>query len=297
MSTMYTRLTIPLAVIGFFLSTPAEADSFFFSTGNPDGLIGTASRPASAGKVEIELADDFVLTGETAITSATFTGLLPIGAPLSDVKDVAVEIYRVFPNDSDTVRTPNVTTRVNSPSDVELADRDSASGGLTFTPGVIQSSFTANKSVLNGINPLNPDPPGEFTGGELAVTGQEVEFSVLFATPFVLPADHYFFVPQVELTNGDFFWLSAPRPIVPPGTPFPPGFTDLQSWIRNGPLDPDWLRIGTDITHQVPFNAAFTLSGSAVPEPSTWAMMILGFAGLGFAGYRRARRSRAAFAA
>jgi hypothetical protein len=28
---------------------------------------------------------------------------------------------------------------------------------------------------------------------------------------------------------------------------------------------------------------------SAVPEPSTWAMMLLGFAGLGFAGYRRTR--------
>ena len=97
MSTMYTRLAIPLAVIGFFLSTPAEADSVFFSTGDPTDLIGTASRPASAGKVEIESADDFVLTGETAITSATFTGLLPIGAPLGDVKEVMVEIYRVFP--------------------------------------------------------------------------------------------------------------------------------------------------------------------------------------------------------
>ena len=28
---------------------------------------------------------------------------------------------------------------------------------------------------------------------------------------------------------------------------------------------------------------------SAVPEPSTWAMMLLGFAGLGFAGYRKAK--------
>ena len=36
---------------------------------------------------------------------------------------------------------------------------------------------------------------------------------------------------------------------------------------------------------------------AAVPEPSTWAMMLLGFAGLGYAGYRRARLSRAAFAA
>jgi PEP-CTERM motif len=31
------------------------------------------------------------------------------------------------------------------------------------------------------------------------------------------------------------------------------------------------------------------LSVTAVPEPSTWAMTLLGFAGLSFAGYRRAR--------
>ncbi len=30
------------------------------------------------------------------------------------------------------------------------------------------------------------------------------------------------------------------------------------------------------------------------PEPSTWAMMLLGFAGLGFAGYRNAQRDRIA---
>ena len=29
---------------------------------------------------------------------------------------------------------------------------------------------------------------------------------------------------------------------------------------------------------------------SPVPEPSTWAMMLLGFAGLGFAGYRRRQK-------
>jgi hypothetical protein len=31
----------------------------------------------------------------------------------------------------------------------------------------------------------------------------------------------------------------------------------------------------------------FTLQTSAVPEPSTWAMMILGFVGVGFMAYRR----------
>ena len=32
----------------------------------------------------------------------------------------------------------------------------------------------------------------------------------------------------------------------------------------------------------------------SIPEPSTWAMMLLGFVGLSYAGYRRATTTRAA---
>ena len=77
---------------------------FFFSTGDPDGRMATATRPDAGGVFEIELADDFVLTHSTSITSATFTGLLP--ASFATVGEVVVEIYRVFPKDSDTTRTP-----------------------------------------------------------------------------------------------------------------------------------------------------------------------------------------------
>ena len=183
----------------------------------------------------------------------------------------------------------NVPSRVNSPSDVAFNSRVS-NGGLTFTPGVISDSFTAGNSVQPGGIHASPL---QTTGGNGGVTGEEVEFNVVFTTPFLLPADHYFFVPQVELSNGAFLWLSAPRPIVPPGTSFPPGFTDLQSWTRDAALDPDWLRVGQDIVGGAPFptfNAAFSLTGDVVPEPSTWAMMLLGFAGLGFAAYLRAGR-------
>lgn len=39
-------------------------------------------------------------------------------------------------------------------------------------------------------------------------------------------------------------------------------------------------------------NQNFTLViGTVVPEPSTWAMMLLGFAGLGFVGYQSRRRT------
>jgi hypothetical protein len=37
---------------------------------------------------------------------------------------------------------------------------------------------------------------------------------------------------------------------------------------------------------------SFDFSIFVVPEPSTWAMMLLGFAGLGFVGYRRTPRAK-----
>ena len=42
-------------------------------------------------------------------------------------------------------------------------------------------------------------------------------------------------------------------------------------------------------------NEYFGISDSTVPEMGTWAMMIVGFLGLSFAGYRRAKTSKAAF--
>jgi hypothetical protein len=246
----------------------SRAATFSFSTGNPDGKMAMASRPDFPGKPEIEAADDFVLTDQAAITHATFTGVLPESAA---VNGLVVEIYRVFPLDSNALRTPAVPTRMNSPSDVAFQSRSSSDAGqLRFSHPVIASSFTAANSVLNGIHPS----PSQTTNGEGPVTGREERFSVTLLNPIVLPAGHYFFVPQVQLsgTSPQFFWLSAPRPIVAPGTPFPPGQNDLQAWIRNSALDPDWLRVGTDIVGGATpptFNAAFTLDNAPLPFGST----------------------------
>jgi hypothetical protein len=245
-------------VLGLSIAASSRGLTFTFSTGAPNGLIGTASRP-EAGPIEIESADDFILVSQTTIDHATFTGLLPSGAPLTNVTVVAVEIYRVFPLDSTSPPSGHVPTRVNSPSDVAFDSRDSAVPNLTFVSSILNANFTVANSVVNGIHPI----PNQTTGGEGPVTGEEVLFDVTFTTPFTLPAGHYFFIPQVALSSGNFLWLSAPKPIVSPGTPFSP---DLQSWIRNAALDPDWLRIGTDIvggTTPPTFNGAFSLSGTA----------------------------------
>lgn len=149
--------------------------------------------------------------------------------------------------------------------------------------------FSASNSVLNGIHPS----PGQTTGGEGPVSGSEVQLTVTFNTPFDLPADHYFFIPQVLLNNGsNFFWLSSPKPIGADGTPFSP---DLQAWIRNANLDPDWLRIGTDIiggTTPPTFNMSFSLNGTVVPEPAAGSL-VAGMAAL-LMCRRRRRPSQAA---
>ena len=278
----YALLSLTLAA--GLTAAPAGAATFFFSTGNTDGKLAALSRPAGAG-LETETADDFVLTAATKLTSASFTGLVTGANAPGLVSGVTIEIYRVFPEDSDVGRTngpptfdtPQVPTRVNSPSDVAFTSADSGGGGLTFSTSGLSGSFTALNSVTNGIHPK----PGQTTGGDGAVSGVEDLFTVDFTTPIVLGPGHYFFVPQVEVSGGDFLWLSAPRPIVAPGTAFPSGFNDLQAWIRNEDLAPDWLRIGSDITAQGPFNMTFSLTGAAVPEPGAWTLLIAGFAGAG----------------
>jgi hypothetical protein len=268
-------------LLGLLSAVPASADPFSFNTGAVTNLMATASRPSTGAPFEIESADDFALTSNTKITSATFTGLVTGTTPT--IGDVVVEIYEVFPNLSNTARTSGpptfsttqVPTRVNSPSDVELDDRSISGGDLTLTTRTLSASFTALNSVQpGGIHPS----PNQTTGGSGPVTGQEVEFDVTFTTPFDLPADpgHFFFVPQVEVTGGEFLWLSGTRPLVP--SPFPSGVTDLQEWTRDSMLEPDWLRVGSDIVGPTPataptFNSAFSLTGVTVPEPSSLALL------------------------
>ena len=185
---------------GLLTALPAAADPLSFSTGNVTNFIATASRPQSAGKFEIESADDFDLTSPTPsgvrnihwFDQTATLGVTPTTG------EVVVEIYRVFPALSDvnrtsgplTFSTSQVPTRVNSPSDVEHDGRATSSGDLTFTTKVPGNTFTALNSVQpNGIHPT----PNQTTSGNGPVTGQEVEFYVNFSKSFDFSPDHYFF--------------------------------------------------------------------------------------------------------
>ena len=246
---------------GIWVAMPAWAATFSFTTGNPDGLMGAASRRASPGKLETETADDFTLDQTTVIRRATIVGLVPSGTRPQDIKEVEVEVYHVFPLDSAMPPSGKVPSRANSPSDVEIgtATRAGNSGTLTFSTSVLNSNFGVGNTVVNNLK-VTTAPPG----GEGSTAGEQVEIAITFTSPIILPAGHYFFRPEVLLTSGDFLYLSAPKVIPAP--------KDLQAWIRNSNLAPDWLRIGTDIVGGAPaptFNMTFSLAGETVPEAGT----------------------------
>jgi len=262
---MKHKRVVGLGLLSLMLASGSVlAQTVIYNNDFADGKVGSTSGISNG--LGTETADDFSLGTTSRITSGSFTGLIPQGATISSV---GIEIYRVFPLDSTNPPSPIVVpTRNNSPSDNAFAERT-----VSFTTSLLSNNVGTANSVVNNISP-------GLTGGEGGRNGREVRLD--FTVPnLILPADHYFFVPQVELSNGTFLWLSAPKPA---GGEF--GSTaispDLQAWVRNQNLEPNWLRIGTDIiganAGAQQYNMAFRLVGETVvvPEPTPIAMLIAG---------------------
>jgi hypothetical protein len=71
-------------------------------------------------------------------------------------------------------------------------------------------------------------------------------------------------------------------------------YSTLTFTATSGSETLSFLAIGTGGAPLPPFALLDGVSLTAVPEPSTWAMMLLGFAGLGYAAMRRQRGAIAA---
>jgi PEP-CTERM motif len=103
--------------------------------------------------------------------------------------------------------------------------------------------------------------------------------SWLPATQTVDPGATGYFVQQGILSN----------PITIPGNP-PPALTDLfnASAVPQGTVIVAFLETSPN-TFVSTAQSGGLFVGSSVPEPTTWAMMLLGFVGLGFV-FRQSRR-------
>src|SRR5712692_7110447 len=115
MTRRFDHRVMPLSIcLMAMLAAPAFGDTIYNNL-TPNNQIAVATRPDSPGTFEIEAGDDFFLGSQTIINKASFVGLIvPSPGLTPSISEVVAEMYRVFPKDSDTVRTPNVPTRVNS---------------------------------------------------------------------------------------------------------------------------------------------------------------------------------------
>ena len=95
---------------------------------------------------------------------------------------------------------------------------------------------------------------------------------------------------DVVLLGGIRFLAARDTGPVPPVT-ITLKFVDAVGGLSPNPID------GFDIGNSINLTTTAVTGDTVplpVPEPSTWAMMLAGFAGLGYAGYRRGREPRAA---
>ena len=72
------------------------------------------------------------------------------------------------------------------------------------------------------------------------------------------------------------------------------GYSVVDNFVYDSAINATILSVSTGKFDGTNPSLGFNLVGSAVPEPSTWAMMLLGFAGLGYAGYRKTKNVAAA---
>jgi hypothetical protein len=79
------------------------------------------------------------------------------------------------------------------------------------------------------------------------------------------------------------------------------GVSDGYNWtVRDFAPSETSIRLYNDVPgywRRFDYDRAFTLTGTAVPEPQTWSLMLLGFLGVGWAARRRLAPAEAGAAA
>jgi PEP-CTERM motif len=163
------------------------------------------------------------------------------------------------------------------------------SGTFTDTNIGIDNAAVTSLVAINHATPLDVPPnllaPDDFSH---------------FAVATGLPAESRGFI-----TYDNLFWPGNAPPTASAypgdgsvldiyGLMFSIGADTVVDLYSNGVgFAPPGLEFGAVIAnHDTALDSVSNIALST-PEPSTWAMMVLGFAGLGFAGYRKARKPAA----
>lgn len=184
---------------------------------------------------------------------------------------------------------------------------------VALAPGLANASVLINITQSGG----NVDVTAS---GSLDLTGATFEFNIPYSTG-IIPGGSNWYVALGTTAGMDWYQLTGvDLPYGTSGNYFTSGLTSGDSfsiWGESGgaPLVgvPTGYTSGTAISADmtltgqtiagmtlIPGTYTFSLpndtvilniAGSSVPEPSTWVMMLNGIAAVGFAGYRRSKKS------
>jgi hypothetical protein len=171
----------------------------------------------------------------------------------------------------------------NDPSYQKLNFTGDNNANFPFGPTFFSATFTAPSTTIDLGNFSIQDPNGRATD----YTGESFDLQVNFSNSLNANPDAPTFAATLDgtLTNrgGNLVidFGSTPTAIVVGGVTYDLLINDVTLTTTGGFFG---SYDSADLT------GVLTLA-SAVPESSTWAMMILGFVGIGFLGYRRQGRS------
>jgi hypothetical protein len=226
------------------------------------------------------------------VTTAVLLGLAaPAHAELFTVgADFTVNFQNSPTSESDTA--------TFSPGVTQLLD----GGNVDLTINVVSAGGGAEWVVFN-YQTVSADLPLSVSGEDWSIN--QLGLPAAVALNFIADYSQWYGpnganIPQ---TGGIFGQTLESNP-VPGQTGSGEGASGYVSPVGSGPLGNlgafaspfDIVLNGLPATQVNGFTQAleFTPTTSTVPEPSTWAMMLLGFAGLGFLGYRQTAKARVA---
>ncbi len=204
---------------------------------------------------------------------------------------------------------PCTDNGTNTPTSVNPPDFGFSAGGHSAT-GDLMIDILVPDTVAN--------PVTTFTISGSLIGASTFTASLFSATPWTAGQLDAYLGISASPTNPIGAYLPSTQTFQPTATGFFVYAADLGTQtlpsnsgasnsdlltLNNGLLQGSYVLAFLDSSNATANSGAIFETGSpgstrsAVPEPSTWAMMLLGFAGLGFAGYRKARSARIAFSA
>jgi hypothetical protein len=165
--------------------------------------------------------------------------------------------------------------------------------GISAAPEPLQDATSLNLdgSVISVAGVGVGDASGLAAGNTIDISPTDIVFGAVSATDPVFKSWTGTFGAFTEtLTTVTSIDRSSPNALT----------IDLMGTVTGGGFHGAPVTMIIDATQSGGPGNVISVSGSnsssTIPEPSTWVMMVLGFAGLGYAAVRRSSKGRSAFA-